>query len=372
MRLIVISTMNGSPWGGSEELWADVAETALAAGHRVAISTPRWPALPDRLADLGRKGALLDRRSPSLARTVGRSPIAMTTLDRWLRNADHDTTVLLAQGGTYDFLGGRQLHRALLSSALPLVVVCQYNDDATTLTDPDRALARQLFDRAEAVAFVAQANLDSARRQIASPIANGIVVRNPVKGAMTTPPPFPRQGATVLVCPARLEVRHKAQDVLIAALAQVRDRLPPVRVVLAGEGPDADHLARLADQRGVADIVTQAGQVDRRHLFADAHALVLPSRSEGTPLTLLEAMAAARPALVTAVGGSPDWVEDGESGWVARACTVADVAEALVRLGSDHGRLAAMGERARALWDARAGRAGSDVVLDHLIAAADR
>ena len=48
IKLAIISTMGGSPWGGSEELWASMAQEAITAGDSVALSVYRWPSIPPK------------------------------------------------------------------------------------------------------------------------------------------------------------------------------------------------------------------------------------------------------------------------------------------------------------------------------------
>ncbi|MGH7631232.1 MAG: glycosyltransferase [Gemmatimonadales bacterium] len=104
---------------------------------------------------------------------------------------------------------------------------------------------------------------------------------------------------------------EKAPDLLVEALA-----LAPVHVeaVIIGEGPAGAAARQLAAQRGVGPRVRWAGAVpDAGSLFAAFDCFVLSSRTEGTPMVLFEAMAAATPIVARAVGGVPDVVSDREA-----------------------------------------------------------
>lgn len=98
--------------------------------------------------------------------------------------------------------------------------------------------------------------------------------------------------------------REKGADVIVRAVAH----LPPdVGVVMIGNGPQRDELARLAHELGVATRITWAGQVaNAGACMAAFDAFALSSRTEGTPMVLFEAMAARVPIAATAVGGVPD------------------------------------------------------------------
>ncbi len=128
-------------------------------------------------------------------------------------------------------------------------------------------------------------------------IPNGIIAddlfQNPLR---------PMGDAPVLFSAGRL-ARVKGYDLLIRAFAQL-DKLPG-KLVLAGDGPEAESLKRLADSLGVADRVEFLGyRNDVRKLLAKADLYVAPSRSEGLSNSILEAMAAGVPVVATDVGGN--------------------------------------------------------------------
>ena len=123
-------------------------------------------------------------------------------------------------------------------------------------------------------------------------------------------------GAGVLrplwVCAGRLE-HQKGQDVLLEALAEIRRRGLEFVAVLAGDGSLRGALEERVRSLGLGGNVRFLGQVeDLGPLLAAADAVVLPSRWEGMPLVLLEALVRARPVVASAVGGVTEVVTDGE------------------------------------------------------------
>src|SRR5262249_43128215 len=84
------------------------------------------------------------------------------------------------------------------------------------------------------------------------------------------------------------------------------------------------------------------GEIARRDV------LLMPSLAEGTPYAMIEAMACGRPAMGTPVGGIPELIVDGESGWLACTTDVSDIAEALERVWSERSRWRAYGQNAQA------------------------
>jgi glycosyltransferase involved in cell wall biosynthesis len=134
--------------------------------------------------------------------------------------------------------------------------------------------------------------------------------------------------------------RHRAIDVLIDAM---RD-CPGERLTIVGDGPDRSALERRA--RGLANVsfVGAVPHADVKTHLERARMLVLPSRHEGQPNIVMEAMAFGVPVIATRVGGVPDLISHGHNGWLVEPGDPASVARAIQRLSSDpalRGRLAA-------------------------------
>ncbi len=136
----------------------------------------------------------------------------------------------------------------------------------------------------------------------------------------------------------------KGLDVLLRALVE----LPGVTAVLVGGGPERRSLERLAVELGIQDRVRLVDWVERAaDLLPLFDVVALPSRAEGFPLSLVEAMLAGRPVVATRVGSIPEAVEDGVSGLLVPPDDPSALAAALHRLLSASDAAAAMGEAAR-------------------------
>jgi L-malate glycosyltransferase len=122
----------------------------------------------------------------------------------------------------------------------------------------------------------------------------------------------------------------------------------PSRLVLVGDGPDRPEAAAEADLLGIADQVLFLGKQDSvAELLVCADLFLLPSESESFGLVALEAMASRVPVIATAVGGLPEVVEHGETGFLAAVGDVQGMAEAGVRILRDDELWRRMGEAAR-------------------------
>jgi glycosyltransferase involved in cell wall biosynthesis len=154
------------------------------------------------------------------------------------------------------------------------------------------------------------------------------------------------EGVPLVGIVARL-VPIKAVDVFLQAAAALAVRRPDARFVVVGDGPLSEELRALAHDLGLGGRVDLLGwQADMAAIYADLDCVVLTSRNEGTPVTIIEALAAARPVVATAVGGVPDVVQDRVTGLLAPAGDSAGVARAIRELLDDPllaGRLAEAG-----------------------------
>ncbi|MDH4176400.1 MAG: glycosyltransferase family 4 protein [Thermoleophilia bacterium] len=146
----------------------------------------------------------------------------------------------------------------------------------------------------------------------------------------------------------RMTAVKRTED-LLDTLASLRERGVDALLVLVGDGTDRERLERLAYGRGLAKACLFVGyQEDVAPWYAICDAVVLTSANEGTPVTIIEALAASRPVVATKVGGVPDVVEDGVTGYLVRRGDTHAVAERLEMLARDEGRRRAMGEAGRA------------------------
>ncbi|MGN6167549.1 MAG: glycosyltransferase [Solirubrobacteraceae bacterium] len=151
-----------------------------------------------------------------------------------------------------------------------------------------------------------------------------------------------RDWPIALTC-ARLDPQ-KCHAALLRAAADVPDTV----FVFAGEGPQRSALQRQAVELGIADRVRFLGfRADVPQLLAAADVFALPSAYEGSPLAVLEAMAAARPVVGSAIGGTDELINDGVTGLLVRPGDHSALVQALARLVSDPELRRTLGRRAQ-------------------------
>jgi glycosyltransferase involved in cell wall biosynthesis len=202
-----------------------------------------------------------------------------------------------------------------------------------------RSLKRRELMRADAVTAVCGAVAESVARDYGVPRSRVRVVPN---GA--DPPDETAEWETarrwreqlgagqirpLWVAAARLE-EQKGHDVFIAALAELAKRGVEFTAAIAGDGSLRAQLERQIAEHDLGARVRLLGRLeDLGPLLLAADAVVLPSRWEGLPLTLLEALARGRPVAASAVGGIPDVIQDGVTGRLLAPDDATALADAL-------------------------------------------
>ena len=345
MRIAIISTMAGQAWTGSEELWAATALAAREAGHEVFVSLWKWDTLPPRVAALQKLGVEVRFRKrpgrlPTLGGIVKRLAGKRVKLPQPLRFSAYreviefrPDVILLSQGWTYEFRDNPDLTAQLFACKIPLMVVNQANMEEPISHEMRDDLLR-FAPRAAQIGFVAAGNLRAVQRQLAVALPNALVVQNPVNltdlSAVTFPEPV--EGVWNLASVGRLDSGHKGQDVLLEALSDPVWKARAWKLRFYGSGPEKDYIAALIRHYDLSDKVEFGGYLpDVRAIWEQNHLLLMPSRVEGTPLALIEAMLCGRAALVTDIAGHLEWIEEGKNGFIAEAPSAHSLQRALER-----------------------------------------
>lgn len=138
----------------------------------------------------------------------------------------------------------------------------------------------------------------------------------------------------------------------------------PSRLLLMGDGPDRSRAEWLVNQKGLRKKVEFMGKVDRVYeKLSIADLMLVPSELESFGLAALEAMACEVPTVATSVGGVPEVIEHGRSGFLAAVGDVETMARDAIEILSDETRLREMGKAAR--WEAQSRFCSSRIIPEY-------
>lgn len=325
MKTIAIISTCIEEWGGSEELWGRSIPILQAAGlgvnvykDRINREHPRWAALA------GSGVQLFDLQTPKW-KFFARKALLRVQNRYWYENselrraftrrlsADRPALVVIAQGINFDGLNYAQ---DCIAEGIPYVVICQKAVEFYWPQPDQRPGMIKALTAARKCFFVSRHNQALTEEQFGIRLTNAHLTFNPVdRNAGVVPYPADTR-VYRLACIGRLFVIDKGQDILIRLLARPKWRDRPIELTFIGSGIDRDGLEAMARMYGLTNVHFAGQLTDVRDSWRDFHALALPSRSEGLPLVVLEAMAAGRVVITTMAGGSPEMIVDGVTGFI--------------------------------------------------------
>lgn len=346
-RVLVVSFI--AVPGGAHNLWRRfVMDPAVADAIDAHVLAPA--AYRDVDPDVFTSGetpfhAMTELDPPSLGARIRRrlSGGEASRAERWrTRFEDHQPALVLFNlAGMGDINWCADAGAACASLGIPYWLVLQHASEDFFFTDDGATeRARGLVAGARRVHVVAERNRRVLERALGEPVpqaeraVNGVTAAQfAASAALAEESGTQRKGTARLLSLARFDPAYKGQDLLLEALSDAEWRSRDWTLALQGGGPLEGLLRRLIARYGFEDgrvrIIPHDANVN--NAFAACDLAVFPSRSEGTPFALVEALAAGRPAVVTPVGGNDELVREGETGWVATAVTAAAIRAALAR-----------------------------------------
>tara|TARA_R110001592_G_scaffold195573_1_gene443241 strand:- start:2690 stop:3886 length:1197 start_codon:yes stop_codon:yes gene_type:complete len=146
----------------------------------------------------------------------------------------------------------------------------------------------------------------------------------------------------------------KNQGMMLRAFEQFSEKQPDSYLLLVGDGPDKDKLVSLASEYGISKRVIFTGFINNPvHYLATMDVFLLSSHTEGTSMTLLEAMSLEIPTVATKVGGNPEIIQDNVTGILVEPDMASPFAEGIEQLHQNPILNLSMGKAARLSFDKR-------------------
>ncbi len=370
MKIAVISMIRES-WGGSEELWYDMAKEALAKGHEVFHLSYTTPENHPKLRELIGLGLKEYKRPGFQSRFKSAVPRFADKIFYFLRKITNRSLedifsqnpgVILYNGTCYSVTHEKKMLGLLKKFPdIRFFILGHLNPEGGAhLSLHEISLIKWAYQRADRVFFVSERSKQNAQRDLGYNIPNAHIVKNPVNLKEKSRIEFPRTKVPQMAIVGILVSIHKGQDIALRVLSKTRWRNLDWHLNLYGSGPDGQALKNMVAEFQLDDKVTFHGKVsDIRNIWISNHILLMPSRMEGMPLALVEAMLCGRPSVVTDVGGNAEWVRENIEGFIAGSANDDEFEKALEKAFENITRWEDLGmaahERAIKMFDPHAG-----------------
>jgi L-malate glycosyltransferase len=334
MTIAVISMIRDI-WGGSEELWYQMAKQALKKGHKVIHVRFEHPQTHEKLQELMADGLVALTRPgwipPGSEAFKKNIYTAYNFLRKQLKNPfdkvfKENPDVVLYNGTCYSI--AKEKHLLIKLKKHPQVnffLIGHLNNDLKReISDEEAEIIRGAYQRSVRVFFVSHRSRSTAARHLCMTITNSLVIQNPVNMPSVDRikmPPFLTDINFALV--GNLITEHKGQDLVLQALSSTKWLERNWKLNIYGDGIDRAYLANLIRHFQLEEKVVLHGRVrDIRKIWTENHALLMPSLMEGMPLAVVEAMLCGRVCIATNVGGCSEWIDDGINGFLIPYATV--------------------------------------------------
>jgi glycosyltransferase involved in cell wall biosynthesis len=257
--------------------------------------------------------------------------------------------ILINQGGTYDISRSGEftrLRRVLVKQKRwPFILLCHCEQVAPRHARTIKR-ARQAFAAAKIVGLLSNNLRSRSEQHLGIALPNARLFQNPLNIAAAQSLPWPGGTGLRLAFVGRID-QVKGLDLALQVLNTPAWRHRDWHLDVYGDGELKDLLTQQVANVDLSDrICFQGFSDDVDAIWRDHHALLLPSRAEGVPNSMLEAMLRGRPVIVSDVGGINEWVQDGETGYVLSQPDAPALDAALERAWRNRANLEQIGRKA--------------------------
>lgn len=343
--------MSGMPWGGSEELWWRAARRLQNEGHEIFVNYKWWPTPARQLQEIEQFGgkvwyrnapqSFLQARKQSLKQLFSRNGIG----DSWLERTRPDC-VLVTLGYHPDRV---PIADECQRRGIPYAINVQCASNFFFIHSDNLENYRNWYRGANRVWFVSPENQHKLETNIALSLSNAEIVANPFNVDHTARPEWPSTDPVFkLACVGRMHFQSKGQDLIVDVMKQPKWRDRNIQITFYGHDQgNLKQLTELIRLHGLEGQLKIGGFKDRvEEIWEENHALLLPSRYEGAPLVVIEAMLCQRIPITTDIGRNRELVDDGQSGFIAAGATIELLDQALERAWEKREYWKEMGELA--------------------------
>lgn len=320
------------------------------------MSIKKWNKTHQRLIDIEKNGGkIFFRTNHSNINLVGKIRSRLFPYQEkervWALNSGwldefRPDLVIISLG--HNMQGANWMH-ACIKRKIPYIIVVQLVLEHKWPMDKEVQPIYEGYTKAVRTFFVARRNQTLTELEFGAELPNAGIVRNPFNVNWQQELPWTFDDGTVkIACVASLSAYHKGHDILFRVLSQEKWRNRPLQVTLVGDGPHKENLMRLKEKLHLENVIFGGFLNDIAGVWRKHQALIMASRIEGLPITLVEAMLCGRIAIVPDIAGNNELVDDDENGFLAKASTVELLDDALERAWQKRGNWEEMGRKAAA------------------------
>lgn len=370
-RIQLFSTLNPYPhWAGSEKYWFDfVTDDAVASRFRFGVELADSPATRkagERLSEAGHDPRFykhfnthfLRRNLQRVSDSVfGRSVRTLPWYDRI--KAVRPDLVWFNAAALADLGSLSYAVRICRNLEIPYWIVLQHAyEDFFFTSEAELESVSTIVSSARRFVHIADRNRVALERALGFTLSNAFKSVNAVGSrflaaaeAVTQSPPS-SEGTARFISVGRFSPQDKAQHLILESLASESWRSRDWLLRFVGiDGFGERYLSGLASTLGLPSEKIRFIPFNENvvEFFGESDVMLMPSRAEGTPFAAIEALSCGRPVVGTPVGGIPELVLEGRTGWLAKGVESVDIASALERCWADRGRWAEFGANGRDL-----------------------
>ena len=328
--------MSGMPWGGSEVLWQRAARILQQEGHEVTVNYKWWPYKAFQLEQIEEHGGtvwlreqppkpFLRRQTDTLKAFFSRNGKA----EDWLE-AERPDAVLVTLGYHPDQI---LIADVCQKMGIPYGINIQCASSFFFIPGDRIDAYRNWYRNAERVFFVSEENQLKLQNNIAMKFDNAEIIANPFNVDFDSDPAWPDTEEFRVALVGRIHFQSKGHDLVVDVMKQPKWRNRNLKISFYGHDQgNKKQLEELIKLHGLEKQLVIEGYRNKvQEIWEENHALLLPSRYEGAPLVVIEAMLCNRLPITTAIGRNMELIDDNDSGFIAQGATIGLLDDALER-----------------------------------------
>ena len=337
-------------WGGSELLWSKTALWLAKQGEKVTVvkheslKSPTWFKNENRSVNIvNATTTKLSWFKKVLNRFLPYSYRFKVKNNRLARViAQQPSLVVINQGFNFN---GVQLAQSLIKERLQFVIISHAVNECIWPNKQMRKLMNKAFLNSQQNYFVSNDNFEATQVQIGNELPKVEIVRNPYNVPFSGLKKEVPSNTFNLAVVGRYHFSSKGQDVILRVLNQEKWKEREIQVNFYGSGEDIDNLKDVVSNFNLSNVKINE-YTETSKIWENNHGLLLTSRYEGLPISIVEAMLSKRFVITTDVSGNVELLEDNKNAFIAEAPRPKYVDNALERAWKRRDEWKAMGEQA--------------------------